>query len=423
MINHETLINGEQSVIGSLLRDNDSFDNLIDLTVNDFFREDHRIIFSELILFLEVGKPVDIILLAEELDRKGNLDKVGGLPYLSTLMQSVGTSKNIKYHAKNIKSNSKRRSIKALISELNAAIESRETPEEIAEKAEEELFNLLDNKVSNLSHISHAVSEAIEWADSDEKGINTGIVDLDRMVNGLNRANLIIIAGRPSMGKSALSMQIAEQIAKHDSVIIFSLEMSKREVATRFIKYHETVVGRSEAVKHLFSLKLHIDDTPAVGISYIRSQCRKVKRKHGLELIVIDYIQLMTGKGDNRTQEVGAISRGLKSLSKEFNIPVVVLSQLSRKVEERSDRRPIMSDLRESGEIEQDADVILFIYRDEVYHENSEYFGHAEILCKKNRNGATGEILTTFSGELTRFGNTTRRIERVERKPENRGFS
>jgi len=226
------------------------------------------------------------------------------------------------------------------------------------------------------------------------------------------------------MGKSALSMQIAEHVAKQEPVIIFSLEMSKREVGARLVKYHESRVGKSQAVKHLYDLKLHIDDTSAITLSHIRSQCRKIKRQHGLSMIVVDYLQLMRGTGDNRTQEVGFLSRGLKGIAKDFDIPVVVLSQLNRSLEQRADKRPVMSDLRESGEIEQDADLILFIYRDEVYNQLSDFKGVAEIICRKNRNGAIGEMNAKWTGEVTRFGDYNgESILRVVPKERKRGFT
>ena len=422
-MDNTTLIQNEQSVIGSLLINNDSFDEIESLNPSDFLREDHQIIFRCIADLIENGKPVDLILLAEELERKGDLERVGGLPYIGTVVQNTNTSKNIKSRSESVRSASKLRQLKSFLVDVNDSIERKEPVDVISEKTESGLFSLLDNQEgSGMSHISEVISEAVDWADSDESGLKTGLIDLDRMIGGLNKSNLIILAGRPSMGKSSLAFQIAEHIAKHHHVLAFSLEMSKREVGTRMLNFHEKTVGRSEAVKHLFGLKMHVFDKPAVTVSYIRSHCRKIKRKHGLSMILIDYLQLMSGKGDNRTQEVGGISRGLKGLAKEFDVPVVVLSQLNRTLENRSDKRPVMSDLRESGEIEQDADLILFIYRDEVYDKSSDFRGHAEIICRKNRNGAIGDILTTFSGELTRFGNTTKRIERTEKKTSSKGF-
>ena len=271
--------------------------------------------------------------------------------------------------------------------------------------------------------LARRLPKRLSLRDQDKSGIKTGLRDLDRLLGGFKKSDLIIVAGRPSMGKSSLTCQIAEHVSNKESVIIFSLEMSKRQIASRFLRYHETKVTKSEAVAHLYSLKLHIDDRPAVTIQHIRSQCRRIKRQHGLSMIVVDYLQLMKGQGDNRNQEIGSLSRGLKGLAKEFDIPVVVLSQLSRKVEERNDKRPIMSDLRESGEIEQDADIILFIFREEVYNQNTPNQGIAEIICRKNRNGSTGSIDTIFDGSTTRFFDFNGERQHVEYVPPKRGFS
>jgi len=358
-----------------------------------------------LVSFIEQNKPVDIILLAEQLQRQGDLERVGNLQYIGALVQSVGSTRNVKAHASKIINQWKLRRLKALLAELDDDVESRNPVEEILEKAESGMFDLLEgNEESESVTLKQAVIEAVDWEDLDHKGVQTGLRDLDRLTGGFCKANMIVIAGRPSMGKSALSCQIAEHVAQTGHVIFFSLEMSRREIGSRFLRYHEDRAGKSQAIAHSGDLNIQIDDKPAITIARIRSQCRKAKRKHGLAMIVIDYLQLMQGTGDNRTQEIGAISRGLKGIAKEFNIPVLVLSQLSRTVESRADKRPMNSDLRDSGEIEQDADVILFIYRDEVYDNQTENKGIAEILCRKSRNGATGEVFATFTGATTRFG-------------------
>tara|TARA_R110000772_G_scaffold4573_5_gene16367 strand:- start:1542 stop:2816 length:1275 start_codon:yes stop_codon:yes gene_type:complete len=402
--NHETLIHQEQAVIGSLLKNNDSFDYLEDLKPEAFFREDHQIIYKTIISFLNDGKPVDLIILAERMELEGNLDRCGGLQYVGSILSNTNTSKNIKSYAQSVLSAFKLRQIKSLLAQLTDSVESREGVEAIAEKAEAGLFDLLENSSGgDISHIREAVAEAIDWEDSNQKGLQPGLRDLNRMTNGFNKSNLIIIAGRPSHGKSSLAMQIAEHVSKQETVIIFSLEMSKREVGSRMVKYHERMIGKVQAVAHLYGLNLHIDDKPGITISHIRTQCRKIKRKHGLSMIVVDYLQLMRGNGDSRTQEVGSISRGLKGIAKEFDMPVIALSQLNRKVDDRSDKRPLMSDLRDSGEIEQDADMILFVYREEVYDKDTEFKNIAEIICRKNRSGSTGEITTTWIGDVTRF--------------------
>lgn len=401
---HSQSIQSEQALIGALLRDNDAVDEINGLKTQAFMREDHQIIFKTIIESIDSNKPVDMILLAEELDRKGELKRVGDLAYIGALVQGACATKNVSVHAKNIDKQWKLRRLKSTLDDLTNLAESRVDVDEILESAETELFTLLESEEdSTIGTLKEAVFEAVDWAESERKGVSTGLRDLDRLVGGLCKSNLIIIAGRPSMGKSTLAVQVAESVACKDPVIVFSLEMPKREIGARFLKYHENRVGKGQAIAHSNDLNLLIDDKPAVTIAHIRSQCRKMKRKHGLGMIVIDYLQLMQGTGDNRNQEIGTISRGLKTIAKEFDIPVIALSQLSRKVDDRADKKPLMSDLRDSGEIEQDADLIIFVYRDEVYFPNTDFKGTAELIVKKNRNGPIGEITTAFNGNLTRF--------------------
>jgi replicative DNA helicase len=370
---------------------------------------------------LDAGKAVDIILLAEALEARGELERVGGLEYLSTLTQSSNTSANIRHHAKLIHNAAILRNLRSSAEEIALSCDSHDDPRDIAEAAEKKILSVLDiNTERDYVHIGQAVAEAVDWEDEPHRGMPTGLRDLDRLTNGFGNSNLVIIAGRPSMGKTSLAMQIAENVSHDHPAAVFSLEMPRREVAGRMLKFHTSQTNRNEAIRHLHGLNMQIDDTPAVSVGHIRSRCRRIKRQHGLSLIVVDYLQLMRGDGDNRNQEIGSISRGLKSIAKEFDVPVIALSQLSRKVEERSDKRPIMSDLRESGEIEQDADLILFVYRDEVYDDNSEARGTAEIICRKNRHGGIGDCRMTFQGEFTRFGNydgdrIERKVKRVER--------
>lgn len=421
MITNDVLINSEQSLLGAIIKNNDCFDD-VDLQPKDFFVKSHELIFNEMALMIGEGKQVDLITLAESLQTKEQLKQVGELKYISQLVQSCSTTKNIKSHAKLVKKSSLLRSIKSLSQDINKAADQNKEVEEINEIAEKGLFDLLGGADSGgLVHIREAVAEAIDYTETH--GLNTGLRDLDRLIHGFKKSNLIIIGGRPSMGKSTLAMQIAEHAAKKHSVVIFSLEMAKREVANRFYMYHKSLVSDSEAFFYLAGLRLHIDDRSSVTAAYIRSACRKIKRLHGLDMIVIDYIQLMRGTGDNRNQEIGSISRALKGIAKEFDIPVVVLSQLGRDVEKRGDKRPIMSDLRESGEIEQDADIILFIYREEVYNKETENKGIAEIICRKNRNGMIGSVYTTFNAKLTRFHDFDGEIVSEDIKKETRGFN
>lgn len=404
MKTNNQLIESEQAVIGSLLIDNDCFDRIDGLKAEYFYREDNRVIFSAIVSFIEQNKPVDIILLAEQLQRQGDLERVGNLQYIGDVIQSTPSSRNVKAHALKIINQWKLRKLKTLLAELDGDVESRFPVEEILEKAESGMFDLLEgNDESESVTLKQAVIEAVDWEDSDHKGVQTGLRDLDRLTGGFCKSNMIVLAGRPSMGKSALACQIGEHVAHTGHVIFFSLEMSSREIGSRFLRFHGDRAGKSQAIAHSENLNFKIYDKPAITLQHIRSECRKAKRKHGLEMIIIDYLQLMQGSGSNRTQEIGAISRGLKGIAKEFDIPVIALSQLSRGVEDRTDKRPLMSDLRDSGEIEQDADLILLIYREEAYDKETENKNLAEIIVRKNRNGATGEIYATFTGATTRF--------------------
>lgn len=387
----------EQSLLGCLIKNNDSFDD-INLTNECFYFKDNQTVFKAISDMLGNNKPVDIILLAERLEKEIELS------YIGQLVQAACSPKNAKYYADKILNSHKMRLLQTVVNNLNDSIASKKDIDEVIEEAESGLFNILENKEqSNLCEYKEAIYEAIEWEDQEFKGHSTGLRDLDRLTGGFGNSNLIIIAGRPSMGKSSLAVQILEHVAIKEQVVFFSLEMSRREVATRSIKYHANRVGKSEAIAHTTSLKIHIDDKSGITIPYMRSQCRKIKRKHGLSMIVVDYLQLMTGEGENRNHEIGYLSRSLKGLAKEFNVPVVALSQLSRRVDDRSDKKPLMSDLRDSGEIEQDADVILFVYREEAYDKETENKGIAELICRKNRNGSIGEVVTQFKGEYTRF--------------------
>lgn len=406
-------VEAEQSLIGSLLRHNAAYDRISDFSSGDFSRQDHATIYRAIQRMLDAGKAVDIVLLAEAMDAHGDLDRVGGLPYLGTLLESVNTAANVRHYAKLISDAAILRRLRVAAEEISLMCDSRVEPQTLASEAEHKILSVLDRDTArDYVHIGAATIEAMEWEEQDHRGLQMGFRDLDSLTLGLGNSNLVIVAGRPSMGKTSLAMQIAEQVSRDSSVAIFSLEMTRREIAGRMLRYHRQALGDS-AYDHINDLKIHIDDTPAVTVGHILSRCRRIKRQHGLSLIVVDYIQLMRGDGDNRNQEIGSISRGLKGIAKEFDVPVIALSQLSRKVEERSDKRPVMSDLRESGEIEQDADLILFVYRDEVYDDASDAKGTAEIIARKNRNGPVGDCRLTFDGAFTRFGNYDgQRIER-----------
>jgi replicative DNA helicase len=416
-------IESEQSLLGALLRDNGAYDRIPNFPGSAFLRDDHKMIYRAMQKMLDAGKPVDIILLAEAMDAHGELERIGGWQYLQSLRDGVNTAANIRSYAKSIEDAAILRRLRAAAEEISQACDSKADPKDVAIEAETKILSVLDNETErDYVPLATAIAEAVEWEDGEHTGLMSGLREIDALTNGLGNTDLIIIGARPSMGKTSLALQIAEHVSKSQPAAVFSMEMSRRQLASRMLKYHTATTGRSEAVRHLFGLNMQIDDTPAVTVGHIRSRCRRIKRQHGLSLIVVDYLQLMRGQGNNRNEEIGSISRGLKQIAKEFAVPVIALSQLSRRVEERADKRPVMSDLRESGEIEQDADLIAFIYRDEVYDENSEAKGTAEVIFRKHRNGALGDVRLTFDGEYTRFGNYDGpRIEKYS-KPVERGF-
>jgi len=396
----------ETTVIGSLLIDNDCFQNIEDLDADDFYRFDNRFIFGEIRTKIAAGELADIATLFDDLSVRHSetFERIGGIKFLVDAKECVNTTKNIRIWADTIQTAAKLRKMAAISVDMNHLIQTGTKLETIAETVDKRMIEILNTTSQNeTTAMATAIATAVDWEDLDRKHIRTGLRDLDRMMSGLVDGNLVIIAGRPSSGKSSLAMQIAEHIAQEDPVLVFSLEMSCRELATRGLRYHESVVGRSEAVRHLSNLQLFINDRGGLSINHIRSQCRKMQHQHGLSLVVVDYLQLMIGEGDNRNQEIGFLSRGLKGIAKEFDVPVIALSQLSRKCEERMDKRPLMSDLRDSGEIEQDADAILFVYREDMYQQGTDLTGIAEIICRKNRNGGVGDIQCRWDGTVTRF--------------------
>jgi replicative DNA helicase len=400
-------LEAEVSIIGSILKSPESYDLLpTSLHHTDFFSEAHRIIFQTIRAMMDAGKQVDTIVLGEALEARQLLERVGGMLYLGEIVQSTYTYKNIVHHAEIVHKEAVRRNLERTANEITDMCKSKQDPIESAMEAEKKIIDILDNKArEDYVHIGVAFDEFVEWEKSDNKTIKTGLQNIDGITGGFADGNLIILAARPSVGKTSLAMQMAEKAAMEGTVMVFSIEMNRREIAGRISKYRRSVLGwDEERVKmHIYGMKMHIDATSGINVGHVRTVCRRVKRKHGLAMIVIDYLQLMKGEGDNRTQEIGSISRGLKSVAKEFDVPVMVLSQLNRKSADRADRRPIMSDLRDSGEIEQDADMILFIHREDDPNKDAAAKGIVEVICSKNRNGATGTAKLTFNGELTRF--------------------
>ncbi len=406
------------------------------LVVNDFYRKDHRLIFESIEKLVEDSMPADVITVQEFLDNCGELEKAGGLAYLDELTRNTPSAANISAYAKIVQEHSIMRRLLNTVNDINQTIYTPEgrTPQEILDLAEQQIYSISDEGAKHGSGFVAVHSllkqtvdriEELFKSGSDLTGLSTGFTDLDKITTGLQDSDLIIVAGRPSMGKTSLAMNIAENVAvgSDKAVAIFSMEMSGEQLVRRML----TSLGRinaqrvrtgslqeddwsrlTSAINILSEKKIYIDDTPNLSPSELRARCRRLasQNEDGLGLIIIDYLQLMSlgGNTENRATELSAITRSLKTLAKEINVPVIALSQLNRSLEQRTDKRPIMSDLRESGSIEQDADVIMFIYRDEVYNkEDSESKGIAEIIISKQRNGPTGTVRLTFLGEFTRF--------------------
>jgi replicative DNA helicase len=435
-------VEAEQSLLGALLIDNQAFDRVADVVSGeDFYRDDHRRIWRHIQKLVEGSKPADVVTVAESIEASEDKDKTGGPTYLAALAQNTPSSLNVRRYAELVRERAVQRKLAQVATEI-AETALAPTGKEVAQlldEAESRIFQIAesgarkDQGLIAMSPILAGVFERIDHLHSQENpsditGVPTGFVDLDQKTAGLQPGDLIIVAGRPSMGKTAFALNIAEHVALHPStrlpVAVFSMEMSASQLALRMlssiakIDQHKLRTGRltneewphlTDAIDKLNDTSIHVDETPALNALEVRARARRLKREYGkLGLVVIDYLQLMSAssQGENRATEISEISRSLKALAKELEVPVIALSQLSRAVEQRNDRRPMMSDLRESGAIEQDADVILFIYRDEVYFpEKEEAKGRAEVIIGKQRNGPIGRIDLTFLGRFTRFAN------------------
>ena len=427
-------IDAEQSVLGGLMLDSEAWDLVADrVTEGDFYRHGHQVIFDAIRSLQDRAEPCDVITLSESLQARGKIEEAGGLTYLGELAQGTPSSANIAAYADIVRERSITRQLTqvgARITEAGFNSEGRSVAD-LLDYAEQQVFDIADKGAKGKKGfvaIEQVLPEVIEQLDelfnSDGKltGLSTGFSDLDEKTAGLQKGDLIIVAARPSMGKTALAMNLAENVAirEREPVAIFSMEMPAKQLANRLLASLGRVDTKrlrtgdlseddwpriTSAVTLLSEAPIYIDDTPALSPMELRARVRRLKRQHGLGMIVVDYLQLMqvSGKSDNRTAEISEISRTLKSLAKEMEVPVVALSQLNRALEQRPDKRPKMADLRESGAIEQDADLILFIYRDEVYNEDSEAAGTAEIIIAKQRNGPIGTLRLAFVGQYTRF--------------------
>jgi len=434
-------VEAEQSVLGGLMLEASALDKISDLmTADDFYRHEHRLIFGQIVRLSELSKPVDVITVAESLEIAGELDKVGGLPYLGSLAQNVPSAANIRRYGEIVRE----RSIMRKLAEVGSDIASSaynptgRDAAQLLDEAESKVFEIAEagsKGKQGFIAMPPLLSQVVERIEtlyardnpSDITGTATGFTDLDRKTSGLQAGDLIIIAGRPSMGKTALAINIAENVAMDSKlpVAIFSMEMGATQLAMRMLgsvgklDHQDLRTGRlqdddwgrlTHALGKLNDAPIHIDESAALSSLDLRARSRRLHRQNnGLGLIVVDYLQLMSsnvGKAsENRATEISEISRSLKALAKELQVPVIALSQLNRSLEQRPNKRPVMSDLRESGAIEQDADLILFIYRDEVYNSDSPDKGKAEIIIGKQRNGPIGKIELAFRGEYTRFDN------------------
>jgi replicative DNA helicase len=424
-------LEAEQSVLGGILIENSAINKVTEiLDVNDFYRDAHRKIFNALIDLSERDEPADLITLTNELRKKDQLDAVGGASYLASLIDSVPTAANIEYYAKIVKEKAiLRKLIETSTEIITQSYEDRGDVESFLDDAERAIFEISERRVKpSFYPIKDIVKESFRTIEKlyEKKelitGVPSGFKELDRMTAGFQPSDLIIVAGRPSMGKTAFCLNCAQYAAieKGVPVAFFSLEMSKEQLVIRMLCSEARVEGTrlrtgflSEsdwprltlAAGNLSDAPIFIDDTPALSILELRAKSRRLKSEHGLSMIIIDYLQLMKGrmKAESRQQEISEISRSLKALAKELNVPVIAVSQLSRKTEERHGNRPQLSDLRESGAIEQDADVILFLFREEVYNRTEENKGKAEVIIGKQRNGPTGKVDLAFLDKFTTF--------------------
>ncbi|MHA6907089.1 replicative DNA helicase [Ralstonia pseudosolanacearum] len=434
-------IEAEQSVLGGLLLDNAAWDRIADfINEHDFYRYDHRLIFHNIGKLISQAKPADVITVYEQLQAAGKAEEVGGLAYLNALAQNTPSAANIRRYAEIVRDRGVLRQLVTIADEISAGAFNPQGRDvrQLLDEAESKVFAIAEEGArgqKGFLEIQPLLTQVVERIDelyhrdnqSDITGVPTGFVDLDRMTSGMQGGDLIIVAGRPSMGKTAFSLNIGEHVAVEQGlpVAVFSMEMAGTQLAMRMLgsvgrlDQHRLRTGRlldedwprlTHAIQKMNDAQLFIDETPALNPMELRARSRRLARQCGqLGLIVIDYLQLMSGSGsgENRATEISEISRSLKGLAKELNCPVIALSQLNRSLEQRPNKRPVMSDLRESGAIEQDADVILFIYRDQVYNPDSPDKGTAEIIIGKQRNGPIGTVRLTFLGEYTKFDNFT----------------
>ena len=431
-------IEAEQSVVGAMLMDKDAILTASELiSGQDFYQSAYGVIFDSMVELFNEGRPVDLVTLQDRLKEKDVPPEISSLEFVRDLVTAVPTSANVKYYAEIVADKSMMRRLIKLNDELsNICYAGNEPLPAILEKTEKSVFELLQKRnLGEYTPIRQVVLNALDRIERAAKnkgnvtGIPTGFNDLDYKLSGLQPSDLVLVAARPSMGKTAFVLNIAQYVAfkKEKGVAIFSLEMSKEQLVNRLFSLESQVDSQAirtgnlkdsdwekliEGAGIIGKSNLIIDDIPGISVSELRSKCRKYKLEHDIQLVIIDYLQLMTGSvgrhSESRQQEISEISRSLKALARELNVPVVALSQLSRAVEGRPDKRPMLSDLRESGAIEQDADVVMFIYRDEYYNKDTEYKKQAEIIIAKQRNGPVGTVHLAWLADYTKFANLSR---------------
>jgi len=424
-------IEAEQSILGAVLIENEALNKVLEvLEGDDFYREAHQKIFACMVELYERNEPLDLITLTNQLKKKKKLEEVGGASYLAGLVDAVPTAANVSYYTKIVKEKSTLRKLISTATEIvTQSYQEGKDLDDFLDEAEQAIFSISAHKIKPsfypMKEIVKESFKAIEELYEKKElitGIPSGFKDLDGKTAGFQRSDLIVVAGRPSMGKTAFCLNVAQYAAIHTGVptAIFSVEMSKEQLATRMLcsearvdsaRLRSGFLSESDwpkltmAASTLSEAPIFIDDTPAISVLELRAKARRLQAERGLQLVIVDYLQLMRGRSgvERREQEISEISRSLKALAKELNIPVMAISQLSRKAEDRPGRRPQLSDLRESGAIEQDADVILFIYRDEVYNPSSDQKGLAEVIIGKQRNGPTGKVELSYAPEYTTF--------------------
>jgi len=427
-------LEAEESVLGSVMLSADAANVAFELLrAEDFYKPAHQVVFEAIAGLFDGNQPIDAITVADSLRRSGQLDRVGGVNFLTTLLDGVPTTANIAYYAEIVaETASRRRLLRASSLVSQYAMQTERSIDEVLDSSEAEIFRVAEHRVGDglapVGPMLQATLERIEelGARGDEvTGQSTGFRDLDRRLAGLQPANLVVIAARPSMGKTALALNIAENVAERGgTVAVFTLEMSREEVVQRLLSSmagvdsHRLRTGQLtpdlwnrvvRETSRLYQMPIYVDDSSDLTVTAIRAKCRRLARKQGLALVVVDYLQLMQGPGsaETRQQEIADISRSLKNLARELRIPVIAVSQLNRALEQRENKRPRLGDLRESGAIEQDADIVMFIYRDEYYNPGSDQPGLAEIAIAKHRSGAVGTVMMNFAAEFTRFRNYT----------------